>query len=1304
MGESPYNLMSFMKNYSSQAHRDAHDALLKCLFWIGEGLGRFDGVTFVWLSLGVRFIPEDGSLCVMNASAVEHGTEACAPAELPAAAARWCAVFFTRAQDLALSAQLHKGSLNHPAEWSQLQQVVAEARRGDPAVKVKGLEGLCRQASALKQFLMDQKDAEVAVVSKLGAHGHGWRKASGQGNSGKAAASSALRLGRCLLEGSLASNSSLGCSRLAPSQPLDLQVCTTGRPTVVLGVDPVDAPSSSCVLAAHTVMRLEARARIKVLFGELQTLGAFTQFCAAGFVLVGPARRKNEKPWHQLGLGPNVVLVSQFPVHLCGSGNQMRARVFAIAAPGTLVGSGCIPIGALAAGMVPLGVWRGARVAIRLLHPLQDLPPNGFLGKRDLASGFHHVKLAPEARRYMGFHHPVSGRLQRWVVLPFGASQSPPIFVEVTAAARTIFQAECDARGLNVKIFVYVDDFMLLGAAWSDVRGAFEVLDEVGGELGLEWKLAKDRGRDEPLQQLEFLGLLFDTVRQQMSIAPSKRERYCAAVQHLLSAAQSSSRVRRQVLAATVGKLAFVAQACRWGFGFLQGLFDALYASDANTVLLPPDACDDLAAWEQILRSDNSCWDGVKSLTTSSMDLVGGEFRGADGAVIFTDASGQGYGAAWEAEELQGVWAADQRQLHIAWLELTAILQALRTFGPQLQRRRVLIRCDNTQAVAAVTRGATRIREGRAICRQIALLAVHHGFEVRAEHIRGVDNVRADRLSRHLEAARHQQLRLRPGVFARLCPAGTSYAPIVDCCCDDAGSNAQAGCREFFSPARSVVGQAAALAGKVLWAFPPAELVGEVLEEVQAAARQDTQRTRATVVVPKWPERSWFPRFVRGRRSPFRLDLTLPAGRCYCLWPSGREADASPYDLLDPLRCLWPPVPAMPAGGRCQHGHFGARSYHRECLDLAASAYAGGWFMCGLCVLGAAGADPWRAAGPALCLAAEYVGLAGAAVALDSADTYRSHRRRFVRFCEEQLGLLEEQALPTAREATLNPMLLCLFITYAASRYAASTVEGTLSALSDWERSRGVAAAECARQHPRVRTALRRALRERRQPSPEGNSVKAPVTVGLLRLAVAWLWQGAQRQPGSGPQNACDACWIAVGFFGMLRRSELHALTLADVVAVPGGGVHVRIRRSKTDQLGRGAWVILAETSGSGVPIGRIVQRHLDFLGQRGFVGGSPLFPRVTTGPAVGAVAMAKGAFTAGLRGVFARLQIEFPNLRMNLGLFSAHSLRRGGAIAAAEAGVSRELLKLHGRWRSDAVDAYLQASLATRLSVVGSM
>ena len=54
---------------------------------------------------------------------------------------------------------------------------------------------------------------------------------------------------------------------------------------------------------------------------------------------------------------------------------------------------------------------------------------------------------------------------------------------------------------------------------------------------------------------------------------------------------------------------------------------------------------------------------------------------------------------------------------------------------------------------------------------------------------------------------------------------------------------------------------------------------------------------------------------------------------------------------------------------------------------------------------------------------------------------------------------------------------------------------------------------------------------------------------------------------------------LALGFFGMLRRSELAGLSVGDVQLLPGGDVQLLVARSKTDQQGPGATVVLAETA-----------------------------------------------------------------------------------------------------------------------------
>ena len=54
---------------------------------------------------------------------------------------------------------------------------------------------------------------------------------------------------------------------------------------------------------------------------------------------------------------------------------------------------------------------------------------------------------------------------------------------------------------------------------------------------------------------------------------------------------------------------------------------------------------------------------------------------------------------------------------------------------------------------------------------------------------------------------------------------------------------------------------------------------------------------------------------------------------------------------------------------------------------------------------------------------------------------------------------------------------------------------------------------------------------------------------------------------------------------------------------------------------------------------------------------------------------------------------------------YGLHSLRAGGATAAANAGVPDRLFKRHGRWRSEtAKDGYVQDATASRMAVSKSL
>ena len=188
--------------------------------------------------------------------------------------------------------------------------------------------------------------------------------------------------------------------------------------------------------------------------------------------------------------------------------------------------------------------------------------PHSILGKRDLKSGFHHVVLAPESRRFMGFRHPSTGQIGRWVVLPFGAAQSPAIFCQITAESARIFNDALRMHNNRATVVVYVDDYLIIADSHADLQAAIFIMDSLGAALGLIWNLDKDV---LGATSLEFLGLNIDAARQQISLPDNKRQKYLAGVLDFISTYQHSASCPRKAVEKLTGQLAFAARSMRWG-------------------------------------------------------------------------------------------------------------------------------------------------------------------------------------------------------------------------------------------------------------------------------------------------------------------------------------------------------------------------------------------------------------------------------------------------------------------------------------------------------------------------------------------------------------------------------------------------------------------------------------------------------------------------------------------------------------------------------------------------------------------
>ena len=140
----------------------------------------------------------------------------------------------------------------------------------------------------------------------------------------------------------------------------------------------------------------------------------------------------------------------------------------------------------------------------------------------------------------------------------------------------------------------------------------------------------------------------------------------------------------------------------------------------------------------------------------------------------------------------------------------------------------------------------------------------------------------------------------------------------------------------------------------------------------------------------------------------------------------------------------------------------------------------------------------------------------------------------------------------------------------------------------------------------------------------------------------------------------------------------------------------VRIVRSKTDQEARGDTIIVADNEGD-TPL-KPVSAYLNWMDIRD---STELFDEVPSIPP-SPYAFQNLKTGAGLspdtpRGIIKRWLTAIGEDPAEYG---GHSARSGGATAAANSGIAIDLLRRHGRWKSDAVYVYIHDSRAARIAV----
>ena len=268
-----------------------------------------------------------------------------------------------------------------------------------------------------------------------------------------------------------------------------------------------------------------------------------------------------------------------------------------------------------------------------------------------------------------------------------------------------------------------------------------------------------------------------------------------------------------------------------------------------------------------------------------------------------------------------------------------------------------------------------------------------------------------------------------------------------------------------------------------------------------------------------------------------------------------------------------------------------------------------------------------------------------------------------------------------------KPHLFALYLQYLGEdTNSKATVEEACNSVSWVHASAGLSSPSA---DPFVKATLEGLQRSLAKPAVK----KEPVTVDMLATIV----KDADRSGSLMDLRLATACLLA--FSGFLRFSELICLRPCDF-EISREMMKIRILQSKTDQLRQGDELVIARTGNCTCPV-TMLERYMNKTGMSQDDRRYLFRPIQRTKN--GEVLRQSGKITyTCLRELFRKKIVDLGLPPSNFGL---HSLRAGGATAAANAKVPDRLFKRHGRWKSEnAKDGYVKDQVQSRLEVSRSL
>lgn len=463
---------------------------------------------------------------------------------------------------------------------------------------------------------------------------------------------------------------------------------------------------------------------------------------------------------------------------------------------------------------------------------LDLIQKDDFLTSIDLKDAYFSIPINSDYHKYLRFSW--QGQLYQFLVLPFGLASAPRVFTKI------LKPVYAELRRKGIRCAYYIDDSIQMNQSSDMSAENTQVMIQQLTKLG--YTINQNKSSVIPTKKLVFFGLVIDSEEFKVYLTEEKISKILSTCDHCLGRPQISIRE----VASLIG---LFIHAC---YAVLQGPlhYRALERDKVSwlrvcnddfdhKMVLATESIVEVTWWKDHIRQLNG--KPIRHPTPSSwMDA---------------DASLSGWGAYHNGKSAGGRWSSAESGQHINCLEMSAVWLGLKSFFSDSRNMSIGVKTDSSTVVSYINKfgGMQSVSLDR-LAGSIWEWCFQRNFFLVAQHIPGVENVYADRLSRNFSDS--TEWMIKQDIFDRICLQ--YFLPSIDLFASRLNYRIQPYASWSFDPGAQFTDAFSISWGSLTpYIFPPFSLMGRIMNKILV-----DKVDKAIIVIPFWPTQPWFPLVV----------------------------------------------------------------------------------------------------------------------------------------------------------------------------------------------------------------------------------------------------------------------------------------------------------------------------------------------------------------------------------------------------------------------------------------------------------